>query len=112
MVDALGDMLVWQGVSKRLAERYAGGVSLLFPLQQQRLDESAEHAMAVMNVLNDHLDWLAYLQEPKGKKQTMPVVSLDCETTSKRSRQRWSGPSSRFQSRSLRGEGRGRALRA
>ncbi len=84
VVNGFCELLMWQRAAKQLSERYTGGVSLLFPQQEEGLRESIKSADWLVALFNDHIDWLKYLQEPartkkpgRAKKTTQTLLSLE-----------------------------------
>jgi len=80
VVQAAGDLLLWQRVAEQLAARYLDGRTLLFPQQEKRLAECIETAEMLIAHFNDHMEWLRFLREeakPTSRKKPGPVLELD-----------------------------------
>src|SRR5947209_7108669 len=67
VVDAVGELLVWQASSRGPASGYTGGQSPLFPDEDRRLQETVGLAKQTVGLYNDHLEFLGDVDESKEK---------------------------------------------
>jgi hypothetical protein len=78
-IDAVLEFLQWDIAIHKIAGRYYGGASLLFPAQAEQLAASLQSAEQVVMIFNDHLDYLAWRrsESTKGTKRRLPPLSVE-----------------------------------
>jgi hypothetical protein len=82
-LDTVREFFQWDIAIRKLAARYYGGASPLFPAQAEQLAAALQHAEQVVMIFNDHLDYLAWQRtvsgkgNAKGKKRKLPLLSVE-----------------------------------
>jgi hypothetical protein len=83
-IDVVLEFLQWDIAIGKLADRYYGGASPLFPAQAEQLAAALQNAEQVVTIFNDHLDYLAWQRtdstkgkNTKRKKQKLPPLPVE-----------------------------------
>jgi hypothetical protein len=81
-LDTVLEFLQWDIAIGKIAGRYYGGASPLFPGQAEQLAAALQSAEQVMAIFNDHLDYLAWrrtesVKDKKQKLAPLPVEPID-----------------------------------
>jgi hypothetical protein len=78
-IDAVLEFLQWDIAIGKIAARYYGGASPLFPAQAEQLAASLQSAEQVVTIFNDHLDYLTWQRREsgKGKRRKLPPLPVE-----------------------------------
>jgi hypothetical protein len=78
-LDTVLEFFQWDIAIRKIAARYYGGASPLFPAQAEQLAASLQSAEQVVTIFNDHLDYLTWQRTAgvKGKKRKLPPLRVE-----------------------------------
>jgi hypothetical protein len=78
-IDVVLELLQWDIAIRKIAARYYGGASPLFPAQAEQLAAALQHARQVATIFNDHLDYLTWQRtaDTKSKKQKFAPLAVE-----------------------------------